>query len=161
LSDAQLSEATLDVLRATRESFPIAPGALYQAAMGRARSRTAPEDGEAWKLVRDVVCRGKNAAELPGAVREAAEQIGWEQLREMTLHDTYTRRDFLVFYRDAVDRNTRGVFEAIGRCQVRPSLSEPIEKTVIVPPPDQVDEEYIPIDAAALRNMIEGMGKEV
>jgi hypothetical protein len=152
-----LAEATLDVLRATRENFPIAPGALYQAAMGRTRSRTAPEDGEAWKLVRDVVCRGKNAAELPGAVREAAEQIGWEQLREMTLHDTYTRRDFITFYRDACQRNTEAAFEAIGRCQVRPSLPEPIEKTVIVPPPGQVDEEYIPI--TGLRDLIEGIGK--
>jgi hypothetical protein len=160
LSDLQLAEATLDVLRATRESFPIAPGALYQAALGRTRSRTAPEDGEAWKLVRDVVCRGKNASELPGAVREAAEQIGWEQLREMTLGDTYTRRDFLVFYRDAVDRNTRGAFEAIGHGQ--PSLPDPTEKRVIVPPPGQVnaEEEYIPISVSALRKMIES-GVEV
>jgi hypothetical protein len=80
----------------------------------------------------------------------------------MTLHDTYTRRDFLVFYRDAVDRNTRAVFEALGRCQGKPSLSEPIEKTVIVPPPAQADGEgeYIPISAAVLREMVEGIGKE-
>jgi hypothetical protein len=92
---------------------------------------------------------------LPGAVREAAEQIGWEQLREMTLHDTYTRRDFLVFYRDAVDRNARAVFDALGRCVERPSLPDPTEKRVIVPPPTVGDEEYIPISVSVLREMME------
>jgi hypothetical protein len=163
LSDTQLSEALLDVLRAAKESYPIAPGALYQAALGRTRSRTAPEDGEAWKLVRDVVCRGKSASELPDAVREAAEQIGWEQLREMTVTDTWTRRDFLTFYHDAVDRNTRAVFEAfdaIERSPRRESLPESVEKRMIVPPAHADDDgEYVPI--GNLREEIARMNKEV
>lgn len=161
LDDELLWRAALEVVRTRTETFDVAPGAVYQAAVKLSQRVTAPNDGEAWKLVRDVVCRNKNPNELPGAVREAAEQIGWEQLREMTLHDTYTRRDFLVFYRDAVNRNTCAVFEALGRCVGRPSLPEPIEKTVIVPPPVQADGEgeYIPISAAVLREMVEGMGK--
>lgn len=140
LTDEQLERAAFDVLRSAKECFPVAPGALYQAALAREREMVGPDGGTAWGMVR-AVASGRSVKALPFPVALAAERIGWDQLREMKVDDSYTRSEFLRFYEAGCQTRVHERFEG----PTAQSLPDPEERRV--PPPD---DEYVPISVAAL-----------
>jgi hypothetical protein len=122
-----------------------------------------PSEGEAWRLALERAEGHLDRGDVPFTVAQAAEQIGWRTLQEVTIDDSTTRAHFLSFYREAMARTGEkrlAEFAAIGRGSVRESLPEPIEeRSLPAPQEDDGDGPYVPI--GNLREMIQEMSKEV
>ena len=162
LSDVQVREATGDVLREATACFPVAPGAIYQAALKRARERIGPNDGEAWQLIRDCVCGRAKRSDLPAVVCKAADQIGWEQLREMKIDDQWTRKLFLEFYREDCEAAARTALEAISNGRSLEALTDG-QRPALQPIDEADDGEVVPITglSGTIRQMAEETFKPV
>jgi hypothetical protein len=162
LPDALAIEATCVLLKETVACFPVAPGAVYQAAM-KILNQRQPSEGEAWRLALERAEGHLDRGDVPFTVAQAADQIGWRTLQEVTIDDSTTRAHFLSFYREAMARTGEkrlAEFAAIGRGSVRESLPEPIEeRSLPAPQEDDGDGPYVPI--GNLREMIQEMSKEV
>jgi hypothetical protein len=161
LPDALAIEAACALLKETKECFPVAPGAVYQAAM-KILNQRQPSEGEAWRLALERAEGHLDRGDVPFTVAQAAEQIGWRTLQEVTIDDSTTRAHFLNFYREAMARTGEkrlAEFAAIGRGPARESLSEPTEARSLPAPQDEDEGQYVPI--CNLRELIQEMSKEV
>jgi hypothetical protein len=160
LPDSLAIEATCALLKETKECFPVAPGAVYQAAM-KILNQRQPSEGEAWRLALERAEGHLDRGDVPFTVALAAEQIGWRTLQEVTIDDSTTRAHFLGFYREAMARSGEkrlAEFAAIGRGPARESLPEPAEERSL-PAPEDDEGPYIPM--GNLREEIARMSKEV
>jgi hypothetical protein len=162
LSDELAVQAAMEVVRTRTETFDVAPGAVYQAAM-KILNRRQPSEGEAWHLAREIASGNLDRGDLPATVMLAIEQIGWQALREVTVDDSVTRAHFLSFYRESIARTGEqrlSEFAALNAGTTREVLSRPTREHSL-PAPQDDDEEgpYVPI--GNLREEIARMGKEV
>ena len=162
LPDDLAVQAAMDVLRTKTDTFDIPPGAVYQAAM-KILDQKQPSEGDAWRMVRERLAGNLDREDLPVAVARAAEQVGWQALREITVNDSWTRRDFLSFYRETIRRTAEqrlAEFIAIGPGRDQERLPEPTDERSLPPPSDDDGEgPYVPV--TDLRKAIADMNKEV
>ena len=162
LSDEMLLEAAMEVVRTQTATFDVAPGAVFQAAMRLAQRKAGPHEGEAWQLIRDCVCGRAKRSDLPAVVCKAADQIGWEQLREMKIDDQWTRKLFLEFYREDCEAAARTALEAISNGRSLEALTDG-QRPALQPIDEADDGEVIPITglAGTIRQMAEETFKPV